>query len=48
MYRSYASRSSCSLNIFFITWTAILLAVIMAASLHPKVHYVLINEVSAA
>ena len=48
MYRSYASRSSCSLNIFFVTWTAILLAVMMAVSLHPKVHYVFINEVSAA
>ncbi|QHO23991.1 Serine incorporator [Arachis hypogaea] len=36
MYKSYASRSSCSLNIFFITWTAILLAVMMAVSLHPK------------
>ncbi|XP_054822802.1 uncharacterized protein LOC129321091 isoform X2 [Prosopis cineraria] len=37
MYTSYASRSSCFLNIFFITWTAILLAVIIAVSLHSKV-----------
>ncbi|OIV98855.1 hypothetical protein TanjilG_12023 [Lupinus angustifolius] len=36
MYTTYASRSSCSLNIFFITWTAILLAVMLVVSLHSK------------
>ncbi|XLS81798.1 hypothetical protein HN51_047629, partial [Arachis hypogaea] len=44
MYKSYASRSSCSLNIFFITWTAILLAVMMAVSLHPKVNRGLLSS----
>jgi len=39
MYRSYASRASCSLNIFFIAWTAILLAAILFISLNSKVHF---------
>lgn len=41
MYRSYASRASCSLNIFFIAWTAILLAAILIISLNSKVHFTL-------
>lgn len=45
MYTAYASRSSCYLNIFFITWTAILLAVMMVISLNSKVYCVfLITE----
>ena len=39
MYSLYAPRTSCSLNIFFITWTAILLVVMMAMSLHSKVSF---------
>lgn len=37
MYVIYASKTSCILNIFFISWTAILLVVMMAVSLHSKV-----------
>ncbi|CAM8994358.1 unnamed protein product [Rhodiola kirilowii] len=36
MYPLYGSKVSCALNIFFITWTAILLVVMMAISLHSK------------
>ncbi|XP_019465196.1 PREDICTED: serine incorporator 3 isoform X3 [Lupinus angustifolius] len=44
MYTTYASRSSCSLNIFFITWTAILLAVMLVVSLHSKVNRGLLSS----
>ncbi|KEH41193.1 putative serine incorporator/TMS membrane protein [Medicago truncatula] len=44
MYRSYASRASCSLNIFFIAWTAILLAAILIISLNSKVHRGLLSS----
>ncbi|XP_057434021.1 uncharacterized protein LOC130726735 isoform X1 [Lotus japonicus] len=44
MYTSYASRSSCSLNIFFITWTAILLLVMMIISLNSKVNRGLLSS----
>ncbi|CAI8601929.1 unnamed protein product [Vicia faba] len=44
MYASYASKSSCSLNIFFITWTAILLAVMMVISLNSKVNRGLLSS----
>ncbi|KAE9621210.1 putative serine incorporator/TMS membrane protein [Lupinus albus] len=44
MYTTYASRSSCSLNIFFITWTAILLAVMLIVSLHSKVNRGLLSS----
>lgn len=37
MYYLYASKLACSLNIFFITWTAVLLMVMMAISLHSMV-----------
>lgn len=37
MYYLYASKLACSLNIFFITWTAVLLIVMMAISLHSMV-----------
>jgi hypothetical protein len=37
MYAFYGRKVECSLNIFFITWTAILLIVMMAMSLHSKV-----------
>lgn len=37
MYPLYAHRPLCILNIFFITWTAILLIVMMVVSLHSKV-----------
>ncbi|KAK9288179.1 hypothetical protein L1049_016628 [Liquidambar formosana] len=38
MYPLYAPKASCTLNIFFITWTAILLTVMMVISLHSKVN----------
>ncbi|KAJ0034906.1 hypothetical protein Pint_25256 [Pistacia integerrima] len=38
MYYLYASKLACALNIFFITWTAILLMVMMAISLHSMVN----------
>ncbi|WJX10856.1 hypothetical protein P8452_01530 [Trifolium repens] len=44
MYTTYASRSSCSLNIFFITWTAILLAVMLVISLNSKVNRGLLSS----
>ncbi|KHG07649.1 Serine incorporator 3 [Gossypium arboreum] len=44
MYYFYAPRPSCSLNIFFITWTAILLIVMMAMSLHSKVNRGLLSS----
>lgn len=37
MYYLYAPKMACALNIFFITWTAILLVVMMVISLHPLV-----------
>lgn len=39
MYVLYASKASCTLNIFFISWTGILLAVMMVISLHSKVTF---------
>ncbi|KAF3457475.1 hypothetical protein FNV43_RR02133 [Rhamnella rubrinervis] len=44
MYYSYAFISSCMLNIFFITWTVILLLVMMAISLHSKVNRGLLSS----
>ncbi|CAK9173635.1 unnamed protein product [Ilex paraguariensis] len=44
MYALYASRPSCNLNIFFITWTAILLVVMMVISLHSKVNRGLLSS----
>ncbi|KAK6929657.1 Serine incorporator/TMS membrane protein [Dillenia turbinata] len=44
MYPLYASKASCSLNIFFITWTGILLLVMMAISLHSKVNRGLLSS----
>nr|KJB72169.1 hypothetical protein B456_011G163200 [Gossypium raimondii] len=44
MYYFYAPRPSCCLNIFFITWTAILLIVMMAMSLHSKVNRGLLSS----
>ncbi|KAK9072432.1 hypothetical protein SSX86_008866 [Deinandra increscens subsp. villosa] len=44
MYALYASKPSCTLNIFFITWTAILLLVMMAISLHSKVNKGLLSS----
>ncbi|XP_052198981.1 uncharacterized protein LOC127806047 isoform X2 [Diospyros lotus] len=38
MYIWYAPDSSCLLNIFFITWTLVLLQLMTSASLHPKVN----------
>ncbi|CAN1144680.1 Probable serine incorporator [Linum perenne] len=38
MYIFYGHRLECALNIFFITWTAVLLTVMMAISLHSKVN----------
>ncbi|KAI5649921.1 hypothetical protein M9H77_35926 [Catharanthus roseus] len=44
MYVFYASKPSCTLNTFFITWTAILLIVMMAISLHSKVNRGLLSS----
>ncbi|XP_048227678.1 probable serine incorporator isoform X2 [Ricinus communis] len=38
MYIWYTPETSCLLNIFFITWTLVLLQVITSVSLHPKVN----------
>lgn len=38
MYIWYAPRPSCLLNIFFITWTLVLLQLMTSVSLHPKVN----------
>ncbi|GJN02405.1 hypothetical protein PR202_ga19751 [Eleusine coracana subsp. coracana] len=37
LYLLYVPNSSCAFNIFTITWTAILVMVMMAVSLHSKV-----------
>ncbi|ESW17421.1 hypothetical protein PHAVU_007G238300 [Phaseolus vulgaris] len=44
LYTSYAPSTSCSLNLFFITWTAILLAAMMVISLHSKVNRGLLSS----
>ncbi|KAL4591032.1 hypothetical protein LXL04_003980 [Taraxacum kok-saghyz] len=44
MYAMYASKPSCTLNIFFITWTTILLLVMMVISLHSKVNKGLLSS----
>ncbi|XWS26886.1 hypothetical protein CRYUN_Cryun26dG0068700 [Craigia yunnanensis] len=38
MYIWYAPEPSCLLNIFFITWTLVLLQLMTSVSLHPKVN----------
>ncbi|KAJ6435342.1 hypothetical protein OIU84_000518 [Salix udensis] len=38
MYIWYTPESSCLLNIFFITWTLVLLQLMTSVSLHPKVN----------
>ncbi|KAK3029531.1 hypothetical protein RJ639_038490, partial [Escallonia herrerae] len=44
MYALYAPKPSCSLNIFFITWTTVLLVVMMVISLHSKVNRGLLSS----
>ncbi|GER31381.1 serinc-domain containing serine and sphingolipidbiosynthesis protein [Striga asiatica] len=44
MYVFYASKTSCTLNIFFISWTGVLLIVMMAISLHSKVNRGLLSS----
>ncbi|KAL8167174.1 hypothetical protein V2J09_008673 [Rumex salicifolius] len=44
MFALYVPRSSCTLNIFFIAWTAILVIVLMAISLHSKVNRGLVSS----
>lgn len=39
MYIWYAPEPSCLLNIFFITWTLVLLQFMTSVSLHPKVSF---------
>lgn len=39
MYIWYAPEPSCLLNIFFITWTLVLLQLMTSVSLHPKVSF---------
>ena len=39
MFSQHGTQLSCSINIFFITWTAVLLIVMMVISLHSKVHF---------
>ncbi|GAQ78459.1 Serinc-domain containing serine and sphingolipid biosynthesis protein [Klebsormidium nitens] len=38
MFVWFSPRASCSLNIFFITWTLILILVMTVVSLHPQVN----------
>ncbi|CAL2225552.1 unnamed protein product [Prunus armeniaca] len=44
LYSSHAMKSSCVLNIIFITWTTILLIVMMVISLHSKVNRGLLSS----
>ncbi|KAJ7979719.1 Serinc-domain containing serine and sphingolipid biosynthesis protein [Quillaja saponaria] len=44
LYKLYTPRPSCTLNIFFITWTAILLIVMIIVSLHSKVNRGLLSS----
>ncbi|KAL0456848.1 UNVERIFIED_CONTAM: Serine incorporator 2 [Sesamum latifolium] len=44
MYALYASKTSCSLNIFFISWTGVLLTVMMVISLHSRVNRGLLSS----
>ncbi|XP_027165934.1 probable serine incorporator [Coffea eugenioides] len=44
MFVLYGSKASCTLNIFFISWTGILLAVMMIISLHYKVNRGLLSS----
>ncbi|KAJ4848602.1 hypothetical protein Tsubulata_045189 [Turnera subulata] len=44
MYFLYGHSLDCSLNIFFITWTAVLLLVMMSVSLHSKVNRGLLSS----
>ncbi|XP_021725177.1 probable serine incorporator [Chenopodium quinoa] len=44
LYILYVPRPSCTLNIFFITWTAVLLIVMMLISLHSKVNRGLLSS----
>ncbi|KAF3322189.1 hypothetical protein FCM35_KLT13330 [Carex littledalei] len=44
MYFMYASNSTCLFNIFTITWTAILVKVMMGVSLHSKVNEGLLSS----
>ncbi|THU73527.1 hypothetical protein C4D60_Mb04t23810 [Musa balbisiana] len=44
MYYLYALESTCVINIFFITWTAILVKVMMIVSLHSKVNVGLLSS----
>ncbi|XWS17230.1 hypothetical protein CRYUN_Cryun33cG0050000 [Craigia yunnanensis] len=43
MYIWYAPEPSCLLNIFFITWTLVLLQLMTSVSLHPKVNAGFLN-----
>ncbi|ESR33753.1 hypothetical protein CICLE_v10006912mg [Citrus x clementina] len=44
MYYLYAPRLACAINIFFITWTAILVLVMMIISLHSLVNRGLLSS----
>ncbi|WOL05791.1 putative serine incorporator [Canna indica] len=44
MYYLYALERSCIINIFFITWTAILVKAMMMVSLHSKVNMGLLSS----
>jgi len=44
LYVLYVPNSSCAFNIFTITWTAILVTVMMAVSLHSKVNEGLLSS----
>ncbi|CAI0436678.1 unnamed protein product [Linum tenue] len=44
MYFLYGHRLECALNIFFITWTAVLLTILMSISLHSKVNRGLLSS----
>ncbi|KAJ0766568.1 putative serine incorporator/TMS membrane protein [Helianthus annuus] len=44
MYIWYTPQPSCLLNIFFITWTLVLLQLMTSVSLHPKVSSIIITR----
>jgi len=48
MYIWYAPKPSCLLNIFFISWTLVLLQLMTSVSLHPKVRFSELNSLHHA
>ncbi|KAH1251759.1 putative serine incorporator [Glycine max] len=48
MYIWYAPKPSCLLNIFFITWTLVLLQLMTSVSLHPKVSSICLAQFTSS